>query len=137
MHIAGRNTPLWIYKYQNKNIKIHGEVPDSKEFLNSCPVMIVPLLAGSGMRLKILEALALSRIVITTSIGLEGIDATDGKEVLIADTDEEFIEKIRFCKHNFEALQQISANAAKFFEDNYKLEIIVDRFLNKITEIRK
>lgn len=137
LHIAGRNTPLWIYKYQNKNIKIHGEVPDSKEFLNSCPVMIVPLLAGSGMRLKILEALALSRIVITTSIGLEGIDATDGKEVLIADTDEEFIEKIRFCKHNFEALQQISANAAKFFEDNYKLEIIVDRFLNKITEIRK
>jgi polysaccharide biosynthesis protein PslH len=137
LNIAGRNTPHWIYKYQNKNIKIHGEVPDSKEFLNSCPLMIVPLLAGSGMRLKILEALALGRVVITTSIGLEGIDATDGKEVLIANTDEEYIEKIRFCKHNFEALKQISANAIKFFEDNYQLELIVDRFLTKLNGLNK
>jgi glycosyltransferase involved in cell wall biosynthesis len=135
LHIAGRNTPQWMFKYQNKNLKIYGEVPDSKEFLNSCTVMIVPLLAGSGMRLKILEALALGRVVITTRIGLEGIEAQDGKEVLIADTPEEFVEKINFCQNNFEAIQNISANAVEFFDNNFKLEKIVDRFLGKLNEI--
>lgn len=137
LHIAGRNTPQWMFKYQNKNLKIYGEVPDSKEFLNSCPIMIVPLLAGSGMRLKILEALALGRIVITTSIGLEGIEAQDGKEVLIADNPEEFIEKINFCKNNFEAIQKISVNAVEFFDCNFKLEKIVDRFLTKLDDINR
>ena len=134
LNIAGRNTPQWMYKYQKNNIIIHGEVDNSQNFINSCPVMIVPLLAGSGMRLKILEALALGRIVVTTSIGLEGIDATDGKEVLIADTPDEFIEKLIFCHDNFEIIKQISANAVLFFENNYKLENLIDQFLIKLSE---
>lgn len=134
LHIAGRNTPEWIYKYECNNIIIHGEVSDSREFINSCTVMIVPLLAGSGMRLKILEALALGRVVITTSIGLEGIEASDGSEILIADTPAEFIGKISYCKNNINAVRQISENALRFFRKNYELEKLVDFFLNKLPE---
>lgn len=132
LHIAGRNTPRWIYKYESSNIKIHGEVPDSVEFINSCPLMIVPLLAGSGMRLKILEALALGRVVITTAIGMEGIEARDGKEILVANTPAEFIEKIYFCKNNFSAVRKISENALRFFEENYKLEKLAEFFLENL-----
>jgi glycosyltransferase involved in cell wall biosynthesis len=134
LHIAGRNTPKWIYKYECKNIKILGEVADSREFINSCPVMIVPLLAGSGMRLKILEALALGRVVITTDIGMEGIEAIDGSEILIANTPAEFMEKINYCKNNFSAIRQISENAVRFFVKNYELETLAGKFLDNLPE---
>lgn len=132
LHIAGRNTPKSIYKLQNNSIKVHGEVPNAKEFLNSYPIMIVPLLSGGGMRLKILEALALGRIIITTSIGLEGIEAKNGKEVLIANTQEEFLEKIIYCKNNQKNLKEISTNAIKLFKTKYNLSNLVDNFLKVI-----
>ena len=132
LHIAGRNTPEWIYNYTEPNIKVHGEVPDSRAFINSCPVMIVPLLAGSGMRLKILEALALGRVIITTSIGLEGINAEDGKEILIADDENRFVEKLLYCKNNFDAMKEISAKAMEFFVRNYDLNKITENFLEVI-----
>ena len=59
--------------------------------------MIVPLFAGSGIRVKILEGMALGKVIITTRIGLEGIPAIDRKHVLIADTKEEMIEAIQYC----------------------------------------
>ncbi len=133
LHIAGRNTPDSVYKLENKNIIVHGEVPDSKRFLNSFPITIVPLLSGSGMRLKILEALSLGRIVVTTTIGLEGIDALDRQHVLIADTPEQFIEKMEFCIQNKNMLPQISHNAISLFREKYDLEQTVSRFLNFIS----
>ncbi len=134
LHIAGRNTPSTIYKIQNKNIFVHGEVPDSKMFLNSYPIMVVPLLSGGGMRLKIMEALALGRIIITTSIGIEGIDATEDQDVLIANTPEEFIAKIKFCHSNPGKLMQISKNAINLFQNKYNLNQIVDEFLKNIND---
>jgi len=134
LHIAGRNTPDTIYKVQNKNIIVHGEVPDSKEFLNTYPIMIVPLLSGGGMRLKILEALALGRIIITTSIGIEGIDAKDGKDVFIANTQKEFIDKIKFCHSRPDILKQISENAIALFQDKYNLNQMVNNFLKNIND---
>ncbi len=130
LHIAGRNTPKAIFSLESNNIKVHGEVPDSKEFLLSSPIMIVPLLSGGGMRLKILEAMALGRIVISTSIGFEGIDATDGKNILVANTAKEFQEKIQFCIDNPSNLKQISHNAKQLFEEKYKTSKIVDDFLD-------
>lgn len=59
--------------------------------------IIVPLLSGSGMRVKILEGMFLGRIVITTSLGLEGINAQHKNQVLVADTVEEFVKAVEFC----------------------------------------
>ena len=132
LHVAGRNTPDTIKQMQNKNLIVHGEVPDSKVFLSSFPIMIVPLLSGGGMRLKIMEALALGRVIITSSIGVEGIDAKDGKDVLIANTPKEFIDKIKFCYSNPDKLQEISENAISLFQHRYNLNHIVDDFLKNI-----
>jgi glycosyltransferase involved in cell wall biosynthesis len=81
--------------------------------------MIVPLLSGSGMRVKILEGLALGRIVITTSLGLEGINAKHKEEVLIADTKEEFMDCIQFCYDHTDELQRISKQAQRFVKQQY------------------
>ncbi len=119
LHIAGRNCPDWIHNLKIKNMTVHGEVPDSKTFLLKYPLSVVPLLSGSGMRAKILEAMALGRVVISTKLGLEGIDAKDKKHVLVANNEEEFIRKIRFCYHHKKHLPSLSRNARRKVESEF------------------
>jgi glycosyltransferase involved in cell wall biosynthesis len=119
LHVAGRNCPDWIRQLQSHNIIIEGEVEDSRTFLQRHPLTVVPLLSGSGMRAKIIEAMALGRVVITTTLGLEGINARDKHDVLIADTADEFIRKFRFCYHHQKHLSIISQNARRLIEQDF------------------
>lgn len=90
-HIAGRNPSEKIMHLSQKGIIVHGEVEDAQAFVREHPISIVPLLSGSGMRVKILEAMALGRCIVSTSVGAEGI-RSDG--VLIADTARLFAERL-------------------------------------------
>lgn len=83
--IAGRNAPAWLSNYHNKGVQFVGEVPDAADFIEKYPVTVVPLLSGSGIRVKIVENMAMGRAIVTTTVGLEGIPATHNLEVLIAD----------------------------------------------------
>ncbi|MCB0606628.1 MAG: glycosyltransferase [Lewinellaceae bacterium] len=124
LHVAGRNTPDWLMQLNKKNVHIHGEVPDSADFINRHSVMIVPLLSGSGMRAKIIEGMALGKVVITTSLGLEGINAQHRSEVLVADTPEEFIRSIAYCYRKGPELEKMGRKAQEFVARNYdSLEI--------------
>lgn len=120
LHIAGRNTPNWFRQLAQQNVKVHGEVPDARAFINQHSIMIVPLLSGSGMRVKILEGMALGKIVLTTSIGLEGIPATHRENILIADTPAEFLSCIRFCYDNKSQLNEIGEKAKTFIRKEYE-----------------
>lgn len=119
LHVAGRNTPEKIKQLEVGDLYIHGEVPSAIRFISSHPIMIVPLFSGSGMRVKILEGLALGRVVITTTLGLEGIDARHMEEVMIADTPEEFMQCIEFCHKYPSKLQSISEKAKVFVKRHY------------------
>lgn len=119
LHIAGRNTPDWLIQLNWKNVVVHGEVPDAVDFMNRHSVLVVPLLSGSGMRAKILEGMALGKVVLTTTVGLEGINAIDGKEVLIADTVEQFARALDFCIGQKQALQQIGHRARRLVTAEY------------------
>ncbi len=119
LHIAGRNTPDWVYKIDQPNIKVYGEIPDAIQFINDHSIMVVPLLSGSGMRAKILEGMALGKVVLTTSLGLEGIDAENKKEVLIADTVDEFVQCIDYCFSSNGQLKTIGENARRFVRTHY------------------
>lgn len=119
LHIAGRNTPNWLANLNKKNIKIHGEVACASTFINQHSLMIVPLLSGSGMRAKILEGMALGKIVLTTRLGLEGIHAKHKEEVLVADTPEEFINCVRYCYKKKKRLEAFGRKAQEFVVKNY------------------
>ncbi len=131
-HIAGRNTPEWLSRLQIKNVFVHGEVPSATEFLRNYPVTVVPLLSGSGMRVKIIEAMALGRVVITTSIGLEGIPAEDHSEVLIADTVESFVGKMKFCREHPEEVRRISSRARTFILRHYDRKTVARQLLETL-----
>ncbi|MEL6925675.1 MAG: glycosyltransferase family 4 protein, partial [Bacteroidota bacterium] len=130
LHVAGRNTPQWLMNKQWKNVRFHGEIPDAADFINAHSLMIVPLLAGSGMRVKILEGMALGKVVLTTQLGLEGIPARHQQEVLVANTREEFVRAIDFCQQSNGQLIHIGQSARQFVQDNYDNLNIAARLLH-------
>jgi glycosyltransferase involved in cell wall biosynthesis len=80
--------PDYISKQGNERLIIDGEVESAADFMNSHDIMVVPLLSGSGMRIKIIEAMAHGKTIVSTTVGAEGIDYKDGENILIADSKE-------------------------------------------------
>lgn len=132
LHVAGRNNTGKIVA--NPSITMHGEVENAREFLNDHPIMIVPLRSGSGMRAKIIEAMALGRIVITTTLGLEGIEARDGEEVLVADTPDEYLLAYEKCLKNPKFVRHMSLNAQRFVSERYDHNLLATQFKNILSD---
>jgi len=96
MKIIGANPPSELQKLSQKNtgIEILGFVPDIRVYMADAAVYVVPLRIGGGTRLKILDALAMGKAVVSTTIGAEGLALQDGVDILIGDTDEAFAQKV-------------------------------------------
>jgi glycosyltransferase involved in cell wall biosynthesis len=95
-HVAGRNTPNSIIDKLNKvpNVVFHGEVDSAQIYLNNFSILVVPILSGSGMRVKIVEGMMLGKAVVTTTIGIEGIKAENREHAIIADSPSDFAKSI-------------------------------------------
>ncbi len=119
--LAGRKMPQWLLESTNPNVKVLGEVPDAKEFIKLKSIMIVPLFSGSGIRIKIIEGMAAGKTIISTSVGAEGINYTDGKDILIADTPMDFISQIKKCKKNPDLCKEIGYNARCLVEKEHNM----------------
>ena len=118
-NIAGRNTPKSIVDLANDNILIHGEVDNAIDFINEHPIMIVPLLSGSGMRVKILEGMALKKVVISTAVGAEGINAVHKESILIADSPTELLECIKWLMDRQDRMTQVGERARSFIGEYF------------------
>jgi len=129
LYLAGRMMPEWLENLAMENIEIAGEVEDAQEFINSKAVMIVPLFSGSGIRIKIIEGMALGKAIISTAIGAEGIAYTHGKDILIANTPEEFLYAVRKFVSNKSYCDEVGANARKLIEDNHDIVKITQKLL--------
>jgi polysaccharide biosynthesis protein PslH len=119
LRIAGRNTPPEIYQLAGNGVEVEGEVADAIAYVQAGQVSIVPLLSGSGMRAKIIEAMALGSIVISTSIGAEGIPATHRESILFADTGQEFADALSFIQRNPDKAAEMSLKARRLVEEHF------------------
>ncbi len=117
--IAGRNAPEPIRNIREPGVVFLGEVEDAYEFMESKAVMIVPLLSGSGMRIKIIEGMALGKSIVSTSIGAEGIAISHDQNIIIADEPQKFRSGIEGLLDNFDNFEAIGNNAVSFIEENY------------------
>jgi polysaccharide biosynthesis protein PslH len=92
LSVVGRRPPEAFRKKLRAvpGVEFHGEVEDVRPYLDSASVVVVPLRIGGGSRLKILEALAAGKAVVSTTIGAEGLELTPGKDLVIADDPREF-----------------------------------------------
>jgi glycosyltransferase involved in cell wall biosynthesis len=89
-HIVGARPVEEVLSLSRDNIIVHGLVDDIRPFLSMATVVVVPLLSGGGTRLKILEAAASCRAIVSTSLGAEGLSFQPSRDLMIADTPEEF-----------------------------------------------
>ncbi|MCK4352469.1 glycosyltransferase [candidate division WOR-3 bacterium] len=120
LHIVGKITPKFENKLKKyKNVIVEGYVSDVRPYIERCEVFIVPLRAGGGTRLKILEAMAMEKPVVSTSIGCEGIDVVHGKNILIADTTKDFVKETVQLLQNKEVNEKIKKSARKSVEQKY------------------
>jgi len=131
LYIAGRNAPKWfVSKLNYENIFYLGEIDDAYEYMNSKAIMIVPLLSGSGMRIKIIEGMALGKTIISTSIGAEGINITHNKNIIIADNELDFIKGIETVINDKVFANKIGENAVSFVNSNYNNLTISSSLIN-------
>jgi glycosyltransferase involved in cell wall biosynthesis len=136
LHLAGKHMPKDIFDMaDNRTLFAYNKIVTVKEFMADKQIMIVPLLSGGGMRVKIIEGLAAGRVVISTSIGAEGIAAIAEKEILIANTPQEFIAQLKSIIDDKLRMQNISKAAKEKAHKLYDVNVCgaqVKLFLKKI-----
>lgn len=116
LKLAGKKMPDYIKAYAGANVEVHDFVQDGKGFIGNGGIMIVPLFSGSGMRVKIVEGMAMGKAIVTTAIGAEGIAGKDGQEFMIANTNNEFAEAVIHLLQNPAKQQEIGQNARIYSE---------------------
>jgi len=121
LHLAGKNMSEKLKTLRLENVVVDGEVPDSLTYQADKSILIVPLLSGGGIRVKIIEALALGKVIVSTSKGADGILFTHNENILIADTPEDFAQALLFCLESPELRKKLSKNAKILFEKQYQL----------------
>jgi len=121
LHVAGRNMPAKLRNSSIPGVTFHGEIENAKEFIGIHQIMVVPLFSGSGMRIKILEAMALNKVVISTTLGSEGIESQNDTNIILADSPTEFYNHITFLLNNQNLILEIGKNARELVQQNYEV----------------
>lgn len=137
LYLAGREMPEEIKARNDKNVVVVGEVENAYTFMREHGIMVVPLLSAGGIRVKIIEGMALGKTIISTTIGAEGIDYEPGKHLLIANKPKEFVAAIEDLLNHPEKVNAISEQARdlvcrKF--DNKVLTQSLVQFFEKIAK---
>lgn len=119
-YLAGRNAPEWLERRIKLNgVAYLGEINDAYDFINSKAIMVVPLFSGSGMRIKIIEGMALGKPIVTTDIGTEGIPTENGHNIMIANDADQFVESISRLINNRNLFDEIGKNAIGFIQEKF------------------
>ncbi len=134
-YIAGRRPPQWLKDLRIDGVEVVGEVDDAAAFIKSKAIMPVPLFSGSGMRVKIIEGMMLKKAIVSTTIGIEGIIHKDGKDVLIANTPQEFIDSIRKLIWKEDFYKSICFNARENAKRNYSNKVLAEKLNGFISSI--
>jgi len=137
LYLAGRNMPEYYFQNKWNNVEVLGEVPDAQAFESDKTLLLVPLQSGGGVRIKIFQGMAMGKCIITTSVGVEGIDAKDEEHILIADTPEVFADKIMTVVRQPERILQIGKAARQLIAAQYDRKQLIPDLLNRYQELLK
>jgi polysaccharide biosynthesis protein PslH len=117
--IAGRAPRIAVQKLARSNITVTGRVDDLQPYYQRAQVVIVPLRAGGGTRVKILEAMAYGRAIVSTTLGAEGLMVNNGVDILIADEPEKFAEGVIALLQDSSRRKTMACNARRLVESRY------------------
>jgi glycosyltransferase involved in cell wall biosynthesis len=125
LHVVGAEPSEKVRRLAERNrVIVTGEVPDVRPYLERASVCVVPLRFGAGTRLKILEALAMGKAVVSTSVGCEGLGLSHGREILIADSPETFADAVCQLLEDQAQRGRLGALGRKLVEGQYDWRVI-------------
>ena len=130
LYLAGRKMPEQWMNSHIDGVTVVGEVPDALQFIGSKKINVVPLLSGSGIRVKIIEAMSVGKAVVTTTVGAQGIDYTDGVNILIADTPQQFADQIKRCLDDDAFCRSVGQAAAHLIAEQYDVDTLTKQLLD-------
>ena len=136
--IVGGNPSARVQKLaEQEGVTVTGRVPEIKPYFAEATVFVVPLRIGSGTRLKILEALAMGKAIVSTSVGAEGLDLRDGEEIFIADEPAAFTDAVTRLLTDAELRRRIGENGRARVEQDYDWRSIGEKLHLLYTKIGK
>ncbi|HPP74155.1 MAG TPA: glycosyltransferase family 4 protein [Armatimonadota bacterium] len=127
--VAGSNPPdeIKLLSERDNSIEVTGFVEDIRTVASRAAVFIVPLRSGSGLRVKILNALSMGLPVVSTSVGCEGIGTEAGRHLLVADTPDDFAEAVIRILSNHKLRVELGQEGREFVLANYSWDSIYKR----------
>ncbi len=127
--VVGKNPPGDFLQMAAKDLRITvtGYVPDLTPYFEAAAVVVVPVRAGGGMRVRILEAFARGVPIVTTTVGLEGIEASIPQDVEVADTPQAFAVAVERLLLNAAEQEQMARNCRQVAEDRYDWRVILKK----------
>lgn len=127
LRIVGRNPGDRVEKLRSDHVEITGRVPSVVDHLHEAAAVVVPLRIGGGTRLKIYEAMAAGKAVVSTSVGAEGLDVHPGRDIVLADHPGSFSEAVVRVLHDRSLRQQYEKAAAQAAAQ-YDWSVIAEKF---------
>ena len=135
LHIAGRNAPAHLLSERTDNVFMHGFVESAPAFMQQFELMLVPLLSGGGMRVKIIEGLALGKAILSTTLGAEGIAVRDGHDIVLRDSPAAWLDALRAWGRGEVPVARLGAQATRTAADLYDNRQVVQRFVDLYTRL--
>ncbi len=139
--IVGSNPPELLklaaekYNAENSKITVTGFVPEVDDYFATSMFLVAPLVLGAGIKVKIIEAMSAGMPVLTNDIGIEGIDAEDGRDYIRCTAPGDYINAIHKILEGRIDVQVLSENAGKFIKDNFNLEESAEKYMNLLGEL--
>ena len=137
LHLAGKDTPDHIQQLQLPNVFVHGFVESAAAFMRQYEMMLVPLLSGGGMRIKIIEGMALGKCILSTTLGAEGIHIRNEYDLVLRDTPAAWVEVIGRYYHGQLPAGLIGREAARTIARLYDNRRVVESFLDLYGVVRQ
>ncbi len=131
-YFAGRKMPESFTNMHIEGVHCLGEVDNAADFIADKKILIVPISSAGGIRIKILEAMAAGKVVISTPFGIKGIDATNWQHYLSATTPEDFTKAVKWCMENQDKAIEMAEKAKKLVSTYYEYRAVIRKIIDEI-----
>jgi glycosyltransferase involved in cell wall biosynthesis len=134
--IVGRNPDGRVRRLAGSSVEVTGRVPSVVDHLREAAVVVVPLRIGGGTRLKIYEAMAMGKAVVSTTVGAEGLEVHHGRDILLCDAADNFAESVATTMQDAAARDRLESAAAEL-ASNYGWPLIGAKFGKILEAVKK
>jgi glycosyltransferase involved in cell wall biosynthesis len=133
--IIGKGLPRKFFRLNNPNIEIVGYIEDVIPYLSRANIYVAPLFVGGGVRIKILEALAMKLPVVATPVSAEGIHTGNENGLFIADNKYDFANAVIMLLNDYNKARELGEQGRNFVVNNFSWEKSVSTIIHKYKEL--